>query len=105
MADEQFMPLSWRVHNSNRTRFGATNRDDAKCSHQTPTHHCDFSVGSNTVRLYFRRELALAQSLFDRFLAAIDQMPMGLVVASVGGLFHIKPSVQRRRCRRGVGRN
>jgi hypothetical protein len=38
--------------------------------------------------LYFRRELALAQSLFDRFLAAIDPLPLGLVVASVGGLFY-----------------
>jgi hypothetical protein len=44
-------------------------------------------VGSNTVRLYFRRELALAQSLFDRFLAAINPLPLGLVVASVGDLF------------------
>jgi hypothetical protein len=43
-------------------------------------------VGSNTVRLYFRRELALAQSLFDRFLAAINPLPLGLVVASAGGL-------------------
>jgi len=68
----------YRVPNSNRTVFGATNQDYAKCSHQTPTHHCDFSVGS-TVRLYFRRELALAQSLFDRLFSAIDPLPMGLV--------------------------
>ena len=41
-------------------------------------------MGSSTVRVYFRRELALAQSLFDRFLAAIDPLPLGLLVASAG---------------------
>jgi hypothetical protein len=34
--------------------------------------------------------LALAQSLFDRFFSAIDPLPLGLLVASVGGLFHFR---------------
>jgi hypothetical protein len=43
--------------------------------------------------LYFRRELALAQSLFDRLFSAIDPLPLGLVVASVGGLFHFRAGI------------
>jgi hypothetical protein len=41
--------------------------------------------------LYFRRELALAPSLFNRFLAAIDPLPMGFVAASVCGHFQSSP--------------
>jgi hypothetical protein len=36
--------------------------------------------------LYLRRELALAQSLFDRFLAAIGPLPLGFLAVSIGGL-------------------
>jgi hypothetical protein len=45
-----------------------------------------------TVWLYLVRELAAAQGLFDRVLAAGNPLPMGFL-AAVTGLFHLNITV------------